>query len=47
MRNKRIMYLHGFASSGLSGTVDILRKEFGEDMMKIEIIKTPKPDDES
>ena len=27
--------------------VRAFRKEFGEDMMKIEIIKTPKPDDES
>lgn len=25
---KKILYLHGFASSGASGTVDILRKEF-------------------
>jgi len=26
--NKKILYLHGFASSGASGTVEILRKEF-------------------
>lgn len=25
---KKILYLHGFASSGASGTVEILRKEF-------------------
>ena len=25
---KSIMYLHGFASSGASGTVDLLRKAF-------------------
>lgn len=27
---KKIMYLHGFGSSGASGTVDILRREFWE-----------------
>ena len=27
---KKILYLHGFASSGASGTVDLLRKEFWE-----------------
>ena len=27
---KKIMYLHGFASSGSSGTVDLLRREFWE-----------------
>ena len=27
---KKIMYLHGFASSGASGTVDLLRREFWE-----------------
>ena len=42
MRHKKIMYLHGFASSGLSGTVDILRKEFGED---VEIIAPDIPVD--
>ena len=26
--NRKILYLHGFASSGASGTVEILRKEF-------------------
>ena len=26
--SKKILYLHGFASSGASGTVEILRKEF-------------------
>ena len=25
---KKIMYLHGFGSSGASGTVELLRKEF-------------------
>ena len=25
---KKILYLHGFASSGASGTVELLRKEF-------------------
>lgn len=27
---RKILYLHGFASSGASGTVDLLRKEFWE-----------------
>ena len=27
---KKIMYLHGFASSGASGTVELLRREFWE-----------------
>ena len=27
---KKILYLHGFASSGASGTVDLLRREFWE-----------------
>jgi predicted esterase YcpF (UPF0227 family) len=27
---KRILYLHGFASSGASGTVELLRREFWE-----------------
>ena len=40
--NKKILYLHGFASSGLSGTVDILKKEFGED---VEIIAPDIPVD--
>ena len=42
MADKKIMYLHGFASSGLSGTVDILRKEFGEN---VEIIAPDIPVD--
>ena len=28
MTSREILYLHGFASSGASGTVEILRKEF-------------------
>ncbi len=27
---KKMMYLHGFASSGASGTVELLRREFWE-----------------
>ena len=27
---KKILYLHGFGSSGASGTVDLLRREFWE-----------------
>ena len=27
---KKIMYLHGFASSGASGTVELLRRELWE-----------------
>ena len=28
VKNRKILYLHGFGSSGTSGTVEILRKEF-------------------
>ena len=28
MSSREIVYLHGFASSGASGTVEILRREF-------------------
>ena len=30
MDMKKILYLHGFGSSGASGTVDLLRREFWE-----------------
>lgn len=39
---KKILYLHGFASSGASGTVDILRKEFwGADKAHRAIVLAP------
>lgn len=44
---KKLLYLHGFASSGASGTVDILRREFlgSKDEERVQVVAPDIPVD--
>ena len=40
----KILYLHGFASSGASGTVDLLRREFWTNRSESDRLQIVAPD---